>query len=845
MKINGIFATAILYAVSAFFPVVSTRAESADSIDPALDELVQAEWRRDDKIDGTAAAYLAGAADHLRRADALLANLTDSLPAATADSFAARLETLRAQNGAAASNERPDAAEAESLYLAVRRLKREIAFANPLAQFGEMLFCKRAPGNYSHEVQQYFGWRARRGGGLFVLEKPGQSLDCRAILPESFAAGSTLEPRLAPDGRRIVFSWVPVPETPYSPLDVFADDPPERGFYHLYTVNVDGSGCRQLTNDSFDDTMPDWLPDGGIVFCSTRRLSNGRCHWWGIGHRWNTYTLHRADADGSSIETLSYNDTNEWFPVVDPTGLIYYSRWDYIDRDAVSHQNCWSTRPDGTNPRAVWGNATAKPLCTFSIQPVPGTGKFVFIASAHHAPTGGPLVLLDPNAGVDGSAALTNLTPEIPYPETEDNGGAISVPAFYESPYPLSEDYFLVAYSPTPLSAEGTEPAVNALGVYLLDTDGNRELIYRDPAIGAMNPIPIRPRPTPPIVKSQLPAERPEWGEVLITDVCEGLGEEVRREEIKEIRVVQIFPKTTRDYPPIGLAGEENGRAILGTVPVEADGSAYFRVPADKPILFQVLDREGRAYQTMRSLTYLRPGEQISCTGCHENRQSAGYLPVAAAVSSAPNETNPPNESEPLSSGRDGRALAMRRAPSEIEPGALGGRPFSYAETVQPILDAKCVECHNAERTDGGLNLTGTPLPADTPTGMKMFVEGKFDILDAPADCLTESYLALCKGMIFYGDDGSDPNRAADALVPRFGGRNTIQMTEPGGRYGAIGCRLLKLLDAGHEGVELTDAERRALSAWIDLNAIFYGVYEPEEQQKQLRGERVAMPTIQ
>ena len=824
----------LLCASLAFCLALSIQTASAD---PALDELVQTEWRRDDRIDGSAGAYLAGARDHLQRADELLANLTDSLPGSTASSFAERLETLRKQSGGAAANEKISEREAESLYLAVRRLKREIAFANPLVHFGEMLFCKRVPGNYSHEVQQYFGWRARRGGGLFVLEKPGESLACRPILPESFASGSTLEPRLAPDGRRVVFSWVPVPDTPYSPLDVFANDPPERGFYHLYTVNIDGSGCRQITNDSFDDTMPNWLPDGGIVFCSTRRLSNGRCHWWGIGHRWNTYTLHRADADGSAIETLSYNDTNEWFPVVDATGLIYYARWDYIDRDAVSHQNCWSARPDGTNPRAVWGNATAKPLCTFSIQPVPGTGKFVFIASAHHAPTGGPLVLLDPNAGVDGPEALTNLTPDIPYPESADNGGAVSVPAFYESPFPLSEDYYLVAYSPTPLTPEGTEPSASALGIYLLDVDGNRELIYRDPEICAMNPIPIRPRPTPPIIKSQLPAERPDWGEVFITDVCEGLGADVRRGEIKEIRVVQIFPKTTRDYPPIGLAGEENGRAILGTVPVEADGSAYFRVPADKPILFQVLDRQGRAYQTMRSLTYLRPGEQISCTGCHEDRQSAGYLPVSAADANTVNEQN--------KTFHDDRALAMRRAPSEIEPGSLGGRPFSYMETVQPILDAKCVECHNARRTDGGLNLTGKPLPVETVTGMKMFVEGKFEILDAAADCFTESYLALCGGMIFYGDDGSDPERAKKALVPRFGGRNTIQMTEPGGRYGAIGCRLLALLDAGHEGVELTDAERRALSAWVDLNAIFYGVYEPEEQQKQMRGERTAMPKIQ
>ena len=796
----------------------------------ALNELVQAEWRREDKIDDTLDSYRAAAKNHLERAEKMAAH--ETLAPEKAAAFAETLKALRQKYEAAANDANDSLQAAEALYLEIRTVKREIAFSNELLDFGELLFCKRVPGNYSHEVQQYFGWRARRGGGLFALENPGKSLKTRSILPESFSSGSVLEPRLNPDGKRIVFSWTDVPDEPYSPLDVYSTDPPERGFYHLYTVSADGSNLTQITNDSFDDTMPNWLPDGGIVFCSTRRKSNGRCHWWGIGKRWNTYTLHRCGSDGKNIETLSFNDTNEWFPVVDETGLIDYARWDYIDRDAVSHQNLWSTRPDGTNPRAVWGNATPKPLCTFSIQPVPGTGKFVFIASAHHAPTGGPVVLLDPNAGVDGLAGLTNLTPEIPYPETDETDGAISVPEFYESPYPLSEDLYLVAYSPTPLSPEGTEPAPNALGLYLLDSDGNRELIYRDHDYCAMNPIPIRASAAPPVIQSQLPAERPDWGEVSITDVCEGLGENVKREQIKELRVVQIFPKTTRDYPPIGLAGEENGRAILGTVPVEADGSAYFRVPADKPILFQVLDNEGRAYQTMRSLTYLRPGEQISCVGCHENRQSAGYAPMAQNAAKT-------------GDGGDGRPLAMRRAPSEIAPGELGGRPFSYVETVQPILDAQCVTCHNAERTDAGMDLTGALLPADTVTGMKMFGEGNFQIFDAPADCLTRSYFALCGGMIFYGDNGQDPNKAAEAWIPRFGGRNTIQMTEPGGRYGAIGSRLMKLLDAGHENVTLTDKERRALSAWIDLNAIFYGVYEPEEQQKQLQGKQVAMPEIQ
>ncbi len=142
--------------------------------------------------------------------------------------------------------------------------------------------------------------------------------------------------------------------------------------------------------------MPAWLPDGGIVFCSTRRRGYARCFGPQFSPRWHVYTLHRVQPDGSNLRTLSYHDTNEWFPTVAHNGLIVYARWDYIDRDAVTHQNLWATRPDGTNPVALWGNATPKPHCTFQAQPVPGSHKFLATASAHHSITAGSIVLVDP-----------------------------------------------------------------------------------------------------------------------------------------------------------------------------------------------------------------------------------------------------------------------------------------------------------------------------------------------------------------------------------------------------------------------------------------------------------------
>ena len=165
--------------------------------------------------------------------------------------------------------------------------------------------------------------------------------------------------------------------------------------------------------------------------------------------------------------------------------------------------------------------------------------------------------------------------------------------------------------------------------------------------------------------------------------------------------------------------------------------------------------------------------------------------------------------------------MALRRAASPIEPGPLGGRPFSFVHDVQPILDKHCVRCHGGEKTEAKLDLSGTPHQA-----------------------FTRSYVSLCGDANFWGE-GTNPQNAARALVPRYGARNQVQVTLPGGMYGSLGSRLMKLLRTGHENVQLAPDDLRTLAAWIDLNAIFYGVSLPDDQARQLRGELVAMPEVQ
>jgi hypothetical protein len=697
-------------------------------------------------------------------------------------------------------------AESQRIYVQARLLKRSVFLKNPEFPDAEVLFLKRYPPKYSHQVGQHFGWWQQAGGGLYVLEKPGYSLKVRGPISRDLPSGTILEPRLSFDASRIVFSFVEPPETTPDPAQLpVNEEGNDQYYYHLYEMNVDGSGLRQLTAAKYDDLMPEYLPDGGLAFVSTRRRSYMRCSGYGFAQRWHVYTLFRMNTEKDSngmfrlnpddIQQISFNDVNEWYPTISHAGQLLFARWDYIDRDAVTHQNLWAMRPNGTNPVAVWGNASPKPHCTFQTKAIPGSDKFVFIASPHHSITAGPVCLVNPAVDANSLDAITRITPGI-FPEAE---GWYS-PDYYQAPFPFSERLFMVAYSPCRLIFEPHQNVAHALGLYLLDDQGNRELLYRDLEIGATNPQTIQPRPVPPVLSSSIDSNLAEQGlgEMSIVNVYEGLPE-AKSGSLKQLRIVQVFPKTQFlvNIPQIGIAGEENTRAVLGVVPIEKDGSAKFLIPAKKPFYFQVLDEEGFAYQTMRSSTSVMPGEKTSCIGCHENQRSA-----ASRLHTLP--------------------IAFSRPASRLQPTPESGRPYGFVEMIQPILNAKCIECHQEKRAEGGYDLSGRVVDFQHRYAWAPIYY--------PVEGYTASYVSLTK------------NRY---LVPRFEERNQIQQTEPGGKIGARGSGLIRLLKEGHHNVVLTSWELERIGTWLDLNAIYYGAYEPEAIRCQQRGEQIPMPLLE
>jgi hypothetical protein len=264
---------------------------------------------------------------------------------------------------------------------------------------------------------------------------------------------------------------------------------------------------------------------------------------------------------------------------------------------------------------------------------------------------------------------------------------------------------------------------------------------------------------------------------------------QIPKGRVKSLRIVQVLPKSTwhANQPTVGLPFISPGKQVLGTVPVEPDGSAYFRAPAGIPLTFQALDGDGQAVQVMRSLTYLQPGETASCVGCHEPRTAA-----------------PPQKRTP--------ALALARGPSSIRPGPDGSNPLSYPILVQPVLDKHCISCHNRQKPATKISLTGEP-------------EGRY----------TASYNALAP-RVPYSDWAGKPG---DFRVV-----NSEPMTQPG-FFGAKGSSVMKLLLQGHHHVSLRPDELERLATWMDANALFYGTFDPADQARQQRGERITGPKIQ
>ena len=628
--------------------------------------MVLNDWLRQDSlgIEDAADRFKEPAAAALKAATDTLAYVNKSGPQTK---LAAELASLTGKHASATDSQWRD------LYMETKKLRRRIILSHPALDFERILINRNPPTKYSHNGDQHLGRHSRVGKGLTILANwKTDKLTATPMLSEGkLPEGAVRNPDLHYDAEKVAFA--------------FCDHSREgQKRYFLYEAALDGSWVRQLTGtkrDKFntwdnratviiEDNDPCYLPDDEIIFITTRCQSFGRCHGGRYNPAWN---LHRCDKNGDNIKQLSFGNENEYEPSVLNDGRIIFTRWEYTNRHEMFFHMLWACRPDGTNVTHFFGNDMLHPMMMVEATAIPGTHRVMTTAQGHHSYNTGTTIVLDTNIGENTEKAITHLTPETPY--SESPGGGWPKP-HYSHPHPLTEDLFLASRANHNVHPQGRTPPPADRAIYLVDPTGGRELIYEDLDVASFSPIPIRKRKRPPVMPTMVRPDAPDYGTVFLQNAYLTRKENdpkgiIKPGMIKAIRVIAIGVQPRAGRSPCHMRVHvEIPRKVIGTVPVDATGSAYFKVPARTSLQVQTLDENGMAILTEKSLFYLQPGENRSCVGCHEPE---GSSPIVSAM-----------------------AKLRRLTPVDLKPAAgpayEGG--LSFMRTVQPVLDRYCIKCH-------------------------------------------------------------------------------------------------------------------------------------------------------
>jgi hypothetical protein len=576
----------------------------------------------------------------------------------------------------------------------------------------KVVFVKRMTYDSNHYYTEFINGSWMPGSRLCVLDVAGGAV--REIVPQ-MADGVFERFDVSFDARRVVFAW----------------KRNHQEGYRLYEVGVDGTGLRQLTfpqadeaglvakyrkyphyHHGTDDLQPCYLPDGGIAFVSTRCQYGILCDG---PDDFTTTVLFRMDADGSNMRQLSHSPVSETGPSMLPDGRILYTRWEYVDKGAVSVKCLWAMRPDGTASSEVFGNDVALPPTLNFGRAVPGAPNLYVVAGVPHCPQNnvGTIILLDMSKPIRTREPMTYLTPQVdiraepgfafreedgePWQHDMEGNGDL-----FANPYPLSAELFLVSHKPAEF---GGWKAPKGYGLYVLDAKGAARLLYRDADTSCWHPIPLVPRTPPPVISPVLDNALAAKNQAvcMVQDVYHGLLD-VPRGTIKYLRVLEQVPRPWAaqckgfhdEYDQQHIAITKDTHLGLkvqhGVVPVEEDGSAHFLVPANANIFLQALDAHYMAVQTERTFVNYMPGETRACIGCHETPESASAF----------------QDGQKSKSTRIVTAFARQPSVPGAQRGETRGqRPLHYETDVQPVFDTHCVRCHSGEAPKGKLSLSG------------------------------------------------------------------------------------------------------------------------------------------
>lgn len=650
----------------------------------------------------------------------------------------------------------------QQLQCKLEALRREALTANPLVSRQPLVYIVRHQYTYDHHNTHNFSpdtkhefnmGRFRPGSALKVINF-GKKREIVTLLETS--DGVIRDPSVHWDGKRILFSM----------------RKNHKDSYHIYEINTDGTGLNQLTHlVDVEDIHPLYLPDDTIIFSSTREPKYCMCN------KHLQANIYRMESDGANIHQITKNTLFDRPTDIMPDGRILYDRWEYVDRNFGDAQSLWTVRPDGTNQALYWGNNTPAPGAVIDARMIPGTQQAICIFSSCHDIAWGAMAIIDRRLGMDGRKPVQRIWPENSIDRVRDPGTAnnawdafVKLSPKYQNPYPLDEKFFLV--SRLFVGSGLPNDPNNQTGIYLVDVFGNEILLHSE-VLSCFNPLPLAPRVRPKNMVSVRNFKNEE-GLLYVQDVYEGTHMSgVKRGSAKYLRVVETPEKRYwapgrwqaqgAEHPGVNWHSFETKR-ILGTVPIEKDGSAHFFVPSERFIYFQLLDENGMMIQSMRSGMVVQSGEKTGCVGCHEDRRMA----------------------PPFNKGQ--MPIAIQKPPKILEGWQGTTRDFCYMTEVQPVFDKSCVRCHDYGK----------------PAGKKL-------------------NLAADRNLIFNTSYNELWRKKYIKVIG--GGPAEIKQPYSWGSHASPLVQVLLNKHDSHEDVELSPESFDRIVTWIDINAVFYPDY--------------------
>lgn len=543
--------------------------------------------------------------------------------------------------------------------------KKAILFGNPLLDADKVIAVRYMLGAKARRAMapdlgtQSNNWSnqesARRSGfdaEIVEFSNLRGDMQMKSIFKPRVSGASIADLRLHWDADRVMFTTI-------------MDKADKR--WNVFEVKLDGTGYKKLIENEepdlefYDGT---YLPDGRIVANSNIGYQGVPC----VNGSDPVGNMVLYTPEKKNLRRLTFDQDANWNPVVMNNGRIMYTRWEYTDLTHYYSRIVMHMNPDGTENKALYGSGSMFPNSTFDIQPLPGYGSaFVGIISGHHGVArSGRMIIFDPTKGRKNVHGMVQEIPHRNRPIKEEIKDQLvdGVWPQFVKPTPLNDKYYLVAAKLDPQSL---------WGLYLVDVFDNMTCIAQAEGEGYISPILVQKKQTPPVIPDRVKLNEKE-ATFFIQDIYEGEGlRDVPRGTVKELRLhayEYAYVKTRSDHNWHGIQSGWDIKRLLGTVPVEEDGSAIFKVPANTPISIQPIDKDGVAIQWMRSWVTGQPGEVVSCIGCHEDQNQ---IPIPK------------------------RVMASQKPAAPLKAPEGGVRSFTFDLEIQPILDRACIACHNGE----------------------------------------------------------------------------------------------------------------------------------------------------